>query len=99
MMTTRLTPALVYLLDYLKDEFRNYPEVRIQVVQPSGTRKSPDLLQNYDASANDLHTRSGVVVRTGSREHWFPVQWAEESRFEMINALARQVREQLGDAF
>ncbi len=98
-MTTRLTPALVYLFDYLKDEFRNYPEVRIQVVQPSGTRKSPDLIQNYDASANDLHTRSGVVVRTGSREHWFPAQWAEESRFEMINALARQVREQLGDAF
>ena len=98
-MALKLTPALVYLYDFLRDEFRNFPEVRIQVVQPAGLRKSPDLIQNYDHEANDLHTRSGVIVRTGSREHWFPATWAEQSQYAEIRALASQIRDQLGDCY
>jgi len=98
-MTLRLSPALVYLYDFLRDEFRNHPEVRIQVIQPAGTRKSPDLVQDYDHDSNDLHTRSGVMVRTGSREHWFPAHWAETSQYGEIRKLAATIRAQLGDSF
>jgi hypothetical protein len=97
-MALSLTPALIYLYDFLRDEFRNHPEVRIQVVQPAGTRKSPDLVQNYDHETNDLHTRSGVTVRTGSREHWFPALWAEQSQYDEIRKLASRIRAQLGDS-
>ncbi len=90
-----LTPEVVYLLEFLKDEFRNHPTIRVQAVQPSGTRRSPDLVQNYDPSSNDLHTRQGVMVRDGSREHWFPSSWVHEKRFDEVRKLAAQISDTL----
>ena len=94
-MRTHLTPEVVYLLEFLQDEFREFPDVRIQAIQPSGTRRSPDLPQNYDPESNDLHRRQGVVVRTGSREHWFPSEWVTASKYSEISALSRKIRENL----
>lgn len=95
MSKPHLTPEVVYLMEFLQDEFRNHPHVRIQAVQPSGTRRSPDLVQNYDTESNDLHTRQGVMVRTGSREHWFPVSLVLDKNYEEIRRMASRISEQL----
>ncbi len=95
MSKPHLTPEVVYLMEFLQDEFRNHPHVRIQAIQPSGTRRSPDLVQNYDTESNDLHTRQGVMVRAGSREHWFPVSLVHDKNYEEIRRLASRISEQL----
>ncbi len=90
-----LTPELAYLLDFLKDEFRDQENVRIHPIFPSSTLRSPDLEQDYDAESNDLHRRSGVRLRAGSLEEWFPVSWVHEKRFDLVRSLAQEIRNRL----
>ncbi len=81
-----------YLHSYLVEEFSAYPQVRVRVLQPAGTQRSPDLKQDYDAESNDLHRRRGVDVRVGSREFFFPVDWVIHGRFSEVAKLASEVR-------
>ncbi len=81
-----------YLRSYLEEEFASYPQVRVRVLQPAGTQRSPDLVQDYDADNNDLHRRRGVDVRIGSREFFFPVEWVSHGRFSEVARLASEVR-------
>ena len=90
-----LTTELAYLLDFLKDEFRDFEHVRIHPVFPSSTRRAADLDQDYDSEANDLHLRCGVRLRAGSLEEWFPVNWVVEKRFDLVRGLAQEIRDRL----
>ncbi len=81
---------LYYLLNFLEDEFRSHPEVRVRPVFKSGVQKSVDLEQRYDPEASSLHSESGVRVMTKRREFFFPTQWiSEPSRARLL----RQVEE------
>lgn len=90
-----MNTPLEYLLFYLQDEFASYPEARVRLLPRAGTRRSLDLPQDYDAEANDLHRQSGVIVKVGSREHFFPEEWATAKRFDEVRKLAQTIREQL----
>jgi hypothetical protein len=76
-----------FLRDYLQEEFASTESARIQVVLPSGTARSMDLHQDYDANANDLHVRRGVRVILKSRDYFFPANW--------VNKQMNLVREQI----
>jgi hypothetical protein len=76
-----------FLRDYLQEEFASTESARIQVVLPSGTARSMDLHQDYDANANDLHVRRGVRVILKSRDYFFPATW--------VNKQMNLVREQI----
>ena len=90
-----MNTTLEYLLSFLQDEFAAYPEARVQLLPKAGTRRSVDLPQDYDPEANDLHRQSGVIVKIGSREHFFPEEWAHGSRFSEVRKLAQSIRERL----
>ncbi|MBU6154610.1 MAG: hypothetical protein KGP28_09945 [Bdellovibrionales bacterium] len=82
-----------YLLSFLQDEFRDLSDLRIHPVAPSGTRKSPDLPQDYDPQEGQVHRNRGVRVRISSREYFFPVEWVVNGEHSKVSALAREVRE------
>jgi hypothetical protein len=87
--------SLEYLLSFLEDEFASFPEARVRLLPKAGTQRSVDLPQDYDPEANDLHKQSGVIVKIGSREHFFPEEWASPRNFEQVRALAAKIRERL----
>lgn len=93
MNASMMSVELEYLRSFLEDELGTLPEVRLRLVLPSGTARSMDLEQDYDAESNDVHSKHGVLVRAGSREYFFPVSWVKERRNERIYGLAREVRE------
>lgn len=80
---------LEFLRGYLEDEFAAVAGARVQVVLPSGTRRSVDLHQDYDPEASDLHSRRGVRVLVGSRDYFFPAEWVKDR----MNLVYRQVAE------
>ncbi len=82
-----------YLLSFLQDEFRDLTEMRIHPVAPTGTRKSPDLPQDYDPEESNVHRSRGVRVRVFSREYFFPVEWVIEGKQAEIRSLALEIRE------
>jgi hypothetical protein len=82
-----------YLLSFLQDEFRDLADLRIHPVAPSGTRKSPDLPQDYDPEEGRVHRSRGVRVRVSSREYFFPVEWVIEGNQNQIRGLATEIRE------
>ncbi|HLE00014.1 MAG TPA: hypothetical protein VJB59_07135 [Bdellovibrionota bacterium] len=86
-----MNPALVALELYLEDELKDYPDVKVTFRGPSGTRRSPDLEQDYDPSSNDIHLKSGFYVRIGSREYFFPAEWAGQDRSK-VDALIAEIR-------
>ena len=82
-----------YLLGFLMDEFRDFPEIRIHPVAPSGTRKSMDLPQNYDPEESTVHLNRGVRIKVMSRDYFFPVDWVILGKQNLIQELANDVRE------
>lgn len=86
---------LGYLLNFLEDEFRNHPEVRVRLMPTAGTERSPDLVQDYDPEKSDLHTRRGVIVQTGRKEYHFPLEWAEKRDYSRIRAEVEEILERL----
>jgi hypothetical protein len=78
--------ALAYLINFLEDEFRNYPDVRVRISPKTGIERSPDLVQDYDPETNDLHVRRGVTVQTRRKEYYFPAEWAREKDYARIRA-------------
>ena len=90
-------PDIEYLLIFLKDELRDLHEIRISATFPSSTRKSPDLLQDYDPNSNDLHVKRGVTVRARSRDYFFPASWARDGHYDQVRELALEIREFAGN--
>ena len=82
-----------YLLYFLEDELRDLEDIRIHPVAPAGTKKSPDLPQDYDPNENSIHLRRGVRVRAGSREFFFPASWVESKQMELIREQALEIRD------
>ena len=90
-----MNTTLEYLYSYLQDEFAAYPEARVRLLPRAGTRRSIDLPQDYDPESSDLHRQSGVIVKVGSREHFFPEEWISGKRFDEVRRLASQIRDAL----
>ena len=88
-----MDPNIEYLLGYLTDELRDLAGLRIHPVAPSGTRKSLDLPQDYDANENRVHLNRGVRIRALSRDYFFPVEWVIDGKTTLIQELASEIRE------
>lgn len=88
-----MDPNIEYLLGFLTDEFRDLPVLRIHPVAPSGTRKSQDLPQDYDAQENRVHVNRGVRIRALSRDYFFPVEWVVDGKTDLIQQQANEIRE------
>lgn len=69
---------LPFLLNLLEDELQGYEDVRLSLVSPAKTQRSPDLPQDYDPTSANLHLQSGVLVRAGKKEFFFPIEWYRE---------------------
>jgi hypothetical protein len=87
-----MNASVEYLLSFLQDELRDWGELRIHPVAPTGTRKSPDLPQDYDPEENRVHLNRGVRVRVDSREYFFPADWVEQGNFHQVMQQAREIR-------
>jgi hypothetical protein len=95
-----LTPASIaalnqeieYLYSFLEDEFRSFENVRLRRVLPSSLSRAADLPQDYDPNSQDLHLRTGVMLRLGGREYYFPVQWVRLKDYGSIQNLVREAR-------
>jgi len=89
---------LMVLLNLLEDEFASFKDegVRVRAVLPSGTRRSPDLEQDYDPDSNFLTRRSGVTVQTSTKEFFFHSEWVNDPAHAEIHAMIQKVRDQLG---
>ena len=88
--------AQEYLISFLQDEFHSHPQVRIRPTPKVGTRRSPDLVQDYDPESNDLHLQHGVFVKFQSREYYFPCTWVRSQRFDEIRKLVEEIRNHAG---
>jgi hypothetical protein len=88
--------AQQYLLSYLEDEFRDDSRFRIRPTPKTGTRRSVDLVQDYDPESNDLHLLNGVFVKFSSREYYFPCQWVHAKNFQEIRKLVEEIRNRAG---
>jgi hypothetical protein len=84
-----------YLLGFLEDEFSRFEDIRIHPVAPSGTQKSIDLPQDYDADSNNLHLQRGVRVRYGSRDFFFPASWVNDQHMDLVYAQTKEILELL----
>ncbi len=90
-----MNSSVEYLVHFLEDEFRDFPEVKVRSVAPSSTRKAPDLDQSYDPESNDLHVKEGVTLKVGSRDYFFPSDWVRTKNFAAIRQLAHEIRERI----
>lgn len=82
-----------YLLGLLKDELHDLRDIRVSPTFPSGTRKAPDLPQDYDPNESQVHAHRGVTVRARSREYFFPANWATEGRQDLIWAQVKEIQD------
>ncbi len=89
-------PAFECLLEFIRDEFRGVPEVRVSLRHPSTTLRSPDLVQDYDAERSSVHRLRGVMVRAGGRDYFFPDSWSDPRERTRVEALVREIRLWIG---
>jgi hypothetical protein len=75
--------ARLYLLEYLRDEFRRYPEVRLRILPA--------------AAIPSAESRDGVTAKTESREYFFETRWMQGKRFSEISKLVRAIKDVLPD--
>ena len=92
-MSIQRDAELINLMNYLQEEFQDFPRVRIRIRQLSTTVRSPDLEQDYDPEANDLHRARGVVVSVDSREYFFPIDWAAGRNRSALEETVQEIRE------
>lgn len=69
--------ARQYLLDYLRDEFRRFPEVRLRLIVES--------------------QEDGVLAKTESRETFFPTEWMQKMRQDLIAEEVKHLKRGLPD--
>jgi hypothetical protein len=92
-MDIKSEAELLNLMNYLQEEFQNYPNVRIRIRQLATTQRSPDLVQDYDPESNDLHRARGVLVNAGSRQYFFPIEWAGGRNRSALDQSIQEVRD------
>ena len=90
-------PDLEFLRDYLEDEFGSVDGARVQFVLPTGTARSVDLDQDYDSESGNLHVRRGVRVRLRHRDYFFPAEWVNDRRMDLVRDQVAEIRAYLGD--
>ena len=90
-----MSAPLFYLINLLEDEFRDFGEVRIKPVFPSGTKRSVDLVQDYDPEASTVHRMSGVNVHTKRRQYFFPEEWMSPALRGELEKQIQEVRDEL----
>ena len=90
-----MNEPIFYLINLLEDEFRDFKEVRIKPVFPSGTRRSVDLEQDYDPDASHIHRMSGVNVHTRRRQFFFPEEWMAPALRGELERQIQNVRDDL----
>jgi hypothetical protein len=95
MRSVSIAVDVEYLLGFLEDELSNIPDIRVHAVAPSGVKKAIDLPQDYDPESNDLHLQRGVRVRHGSRDFFFPANWVNDNRMDLVYAQVKEIRELL----
>ena len=93
MKSVSMAVDVQYLLMFLEDELQGIPDLRITAVAPSLTQKAMDLPQDYDPEENEIHLMRGARVRVGSREFYFPANWVNDNRIDLVHALAKEIRE------
>jgi|GEM_PF-6468506 len=71
--------ARQYLFDYLMEEFRKFPEVRVRMVPYREPGTEDD----------------GVQVRTEAREFFFETIWVVGQRMDLVTGLVGKIREGL----
>jgi len=81
------SPQRQYLLDYLAEEFREFPDVRVRQA-PSKRYEGPD-------GSAEVADSPGVFVRTEAREYFFPYEWAEPGQFSEVARLVRVIKDVL----
>lgn len=75
---------LGYLLTFLEEEFKHREGIRIRPLPRAGTKRSPDLPQDYDSESGHIHRVSGVTVMAQGKEYLFPVEWIIDRKFDEI---------------
>ena len=65
-----------YLADFLTDEFRGDTRVRIRIVPFARLRPEED----------------GVMLRTDTREYFFPTEWMAERKLTLIQSEVARIR-------
>jgi hypothetical protein len=91
-MSIERDAELLNLFNYLKEEFQSFPEVRIRIRQLATTQKSPDLEQDYDPETNNLHRARGITLHAGSREYFFPIEWASGRNRSFVDKEIQAIR-------
>ena len=84
---------LEYLLSFLEQEFAGDPDIRVRLSPRAGTKRSVDLVQDYDASSASLHKERGVFVKSVLFEYYFPAEWVREKQFSKLYALVDEIKE------
>ena len=90
-----MNEPLFYLINLLEDEFRDFKEVRIKPVFPSGVRRSVDLEQDYNPESSAIHRLSGVNVHTKRRQYFFPEEWMAPALRGELEKQIQDVRDEL----
>ncbi len=96
---TSLEVARQYLLDYLKEDFQGYPEVRLRMRIKA---KLPAFFQDEQPkypvapSMKDEAENDGILVKTETREYFFPSLWAKNMRLDLVRVEVERVKEFLG---
>ena len=84
-----------YLLGFLEDELKGVSDMRIRAVSPSLTQKAMDLPQDYNPEENNIHLMRGVSVRVGSRDFYFPANWVNDNRLDLVHAQVKEIHDLL----
>jgi hypothetical protein len=63
-------------MDYLSEEFRAYPAVRVRRSRQGGGEEAEE----------------GISVKTESREYFFPLEWAQRMRFPLVAELVARIK-------
>jgi hypothetical protein len=92
MRPSAMSVEIEFLRGYLEEEFASTKDARVQIVLPSGTMRSIDLHQDYDADAGNLHLRRGVRVLVRSRDYFFPADWVSGNRMDLVREQVAEMR-------
>ena len=85
-----------YLLDFLQDEFKAEPSVRV-TMYPRGqpVHKVVEYLLDEGRDEREALSKVGVLARTETREYFFPLQWILGKEYSKIQAEVSRLREVL----
>jgi hypothetical protein len=91
-MSIERDAALLNLMNYIEEELQSFSQVRVRIRQVSSSKRSPDLVQDYDTESNNLHCARGVQVRARSREYFFPIEWASSHNRKTVDQALQEIK-------